>query len=272
MMRSLLIRGMLAGLAAGLLGFVFAHTFGEGPVQTAIAFESYVEYDLHHEVPEAEMVSRTLQSSAGLGTGTLVYGVGLGGMFALVFGAAYGRLGHLTARGTAGVLGLLGFVGIYLGPFIKYPANPPSVGDPDTIQYRTATYLVLVVASVAAMVLAVRLRPSLVERLGGWNGTLVAAAIYIVLMGLCYLVFPPINEVPQQGLPNVIEAVTDAEVTFPPTVLWAFRTSSIGLQVVIWTSIALIFGALAERLLEPRQATATRRGRAGGLVSDPYKV
>jgi hypothetical protein len=43
---------------AGILGFAYAHTFGEGPVDTAIAFESYVEYDLHHEAPEVELVPR----------------------------------------------------------------------------------------------------------------------------------------------------------------------------------------------------------------------
>ena len=110
---------------------------------------------MHHEAPEVELVSRPLQSTAGLGTGTLIYGVALGGMFALVFAAAYGRLGPLAARGTAALLGCLGFTAVYLVPFLKYPANPPSIGDPDTIQYRTALYLVLVLVSVVAMVFAV---------------------------------------------------------------------------------------------------------------------
>jgi hypothetical protein len=58
---------------------------------------------------------------------------------------------------------------------------------------------------------------------------------------------PGINEVPQQTLPTVVDAVTDAEVTFPPTVLWAFRISSLGLQVVMWSTIALAFGVLAQK-------------------------
>ena len=48
-------------------------------------------------------------------------------------------------------------------------------------------------------------------------------------------------------LPTVVAGVTDAEVTFPPTVLWAFRISSLGLQVVMWSTIALVFGAFAQR-------------------------
>src|SRR5437763_11180957 len=107
MVRSLLIQGMLAGCLAGIAGFVFAWTIGEGPVNRAIAFESYVEYTVHHEEPEEEMVSRTLQSSAGLITGTVIYGVALGGIFSLVFAATYGRLQPFAARGTAALLGCL---------------------------------------------------------------------------------------------------------------------------------------------------------------------
>jgi len=164
---------MLAGLLAGILGFLFARQLGEPAVNTAIAFGSYVEYTVHNEPPEVELVSRSLQSSAGLGTGTLLYGVALGGMFGLVFAAVYGRLGALAARGTAALLGGLGFTAVYLVPFLKYPANPPSIGNPDTIQYRTAVYLVLMLASIVAMISAAMLQRRLVGRFGGWNATLI---------------------------------------------------------------------------------------------------
>ncbi|MBV9598170.1 MAG: CbtA family protein [Chloroflexi bacterium] len=259
MVGGLLVRGMLAGLLAGVLGFVYAHQFGEPSVNTAIAFESYVEYDVHQQPREVELVSRDLQSTAGLGTGTLIYGVAVGGMFALVFAATYGRLGSLAARGTAAVLGLLGFTAVYLVPFVKYPANPPSVGDPVTIQYRTAVYVVMLLASIASMVFAVALQRRLVARFGNWNATLLAAGAYVLAMGVCYAVFPAIDEVPQEALPNVIDAVTRADVTFPPTVLWSFRIASIGLQVVLWATISLVFGALAERLLENPRVAANRR-------------
>jgi hypothetical protein len=264
MVRALLIRGMLAGLLAGLFGFIYSHQFGEPPVETAIAFQSYVEYDLHHNPSETELVSRPLQSSAGLATGTLVYGAALGGVFALVFAATYGRIGPFAARGTAALLASLGFTAAYLTPFLKYPANPPSIGDPDTIQFRTGVYVLLIVASICGMILAVSMRRRFVTRFGGWNATLLAGALYVVLMGLCFAVFPSINEVPQQAIPGVASAVTDADVTFPPTVLWAFRITSLGLQVVMWTTIAVVFGVLAERQLEDaaRVRSVTRRVEA----------
>jgi hypothetical protein len=260
---------MLAGLLAGVIGFCFASLVGEAPENTAIAFEAYVEYTVHHEEPEAELVSRPLQSTAGLGTGTLIYGVALGGIFALVFVAAYGRLAPLAARGTAALVGGLGFTAIYLAPFLKYPANPPSVGDPDTISFRTGLYLVMVLVSVAAMVLAVMLRQRLVQRFGGWDATLIAGGVYLAVLAVCYLALPAINEVPQEALPTVIDAVTDADVTFPPTVLWAFRVSSLGLQVVIWSTIALVFGVLAQRQLEPASHPVAARSREAWASARP---
>ena len=40
---------MLVGLAAGLLAFGVARVLGEPQVNKAIAFEEYVEYNVHHE-------------------------------------------------------------------------------------------------------------------------------------------------------------------------------------------------------------------------------
>jgi len=263
LVRGLLIRGMLAGLLAGLLGFAYAHTFGEASVNTAIAFESYVEYDLHHEAAEVEIVSRDLQSTAGLATGTLLYGTAFGGMFALVFAETYGRMTRLAARGAAALLGLLGFSAVYLMPFLKYPPNPPSIGDSDTIQYRTAVYVVFIITSLAATIMCMMLQRRLRLRFGGWDATLIAGGAFVLVMGICFAAFPTIDEVPQQALPNVINAVTDADVTFPPTVLWSFRLSSLGLQIVMWTTISLVFGWLAERQLEPRPALIPAKRRVG---------
>jgi Probable cobalt transporter subunit (CbtA) len=241
---------MLVGLIAGIFAFGVARVLGEPQVNKAISFESYVEYTVHHEPPEAELVSRSLQSSAGLGTGALIYGVAFGGIFALVFAVAYGRLGTLTARGTAALLGLLGFVSVYLVPNLKYPANPPSIGNPDTIGRRTALYLVMILISIVGMVLCVIARRKLRSRFGDWNATILAGLGYLVAIVVSYLVLPGINEVPQQAIQGVVHAVTDAGVTFPPTVLWHFRVASLGIQVMMWSTIAILFGLVAERVLE----------------------
>ena len=237
--RGLLVRGMLVGLGAGLLMWCFAKVFGEPSITKAIAFEN-----AHHHGPEeAPLVSRTMQASLGLLTGTLVYAVAMGGIFALVFGAVYGRVGRARPRVTAATLALVAFTVIVLVPFTKYPSNPPSVGHHDTIGYRTKIYFVMLAISVFAALAALRIGRDASKRLGAWNGTLVAVASFIVLVAIGELALPRVDEVPPG---------------FGASVLWHFRVATLGVHAVLWTTLGLGFGALAERLLSPAAASRYR--------------
>src|SRR4051812_49373221 len=131
MVGKLLLRGMIVGLIAGLFAFAFARVHGEPQVDRAIAFEEQAA-QAAGEAPKPEPVDRSTQAGIGLATGVLVYGAALGGLFALVFSFAYGRLGSLGPRGTAALLALLGFLALVVVPGLKYPASPPAVGDPET--------------------------------------------------------------------------------------------------------------------------------------------
>ncbi|MCU1365945.1 MAG: rane protein [Ilumatobacteraceae bacterium] len=262
MMRKLLVRGLLAGLLAGLFGFGVAKIMGEPQVEKAVAFERYVADNIHHEAPDADLVSRSVQSSAGLGTGALIYGIALGGISALVFAGIYGRGGMTKAKPTAALVGLCGFVAVYLVPVLKYPANPPAIGQADTIGRRTALFVLMIVISVAGMTIAAIAWRRLIDRTSRWNATLSAGLIYVAIIAIAYVALPGINEVPQAAIPGITNAVTDATITFPPTILWKFRVASILIQLILWTGIGLTFGWLAERLLEPVTRPARRFTRA----------
>ncbi len=249
MVGKLLLRGMLVGIVAGLLSFAFLRIVGEPQVERAIAFETQTDeakdkakaddamargLPMAKEAPEPELVSRPVQAGIGLFTGVSVYNTAFGGLFALAFALLYGRAGGLGPRGTSAVLSAVGFVTVYVVPNLKYPANPPSVGDPDTIGLRTGLYFSLILISLIGMVAAGKLRLSLIDRVGGWNAALVAGAFYVVAMLVAGLLLPGIDEVPEQ---------------FPAVVLWQFRVASFGAQLIMWTTLGLLFGALAERLL-----------------------
>jgi hypothetical protein len=236
---------MLAGLAAGLIAFAFAWTFGEPQVNLAIAFEDHM-HQMAGDAPEPELVSRAIQSTIGLLTGVLAYGAALGGIFALVFAYAQGRMGRLGPRATAAVLAISGFVALILVPQIKYPANPPSIGNPETIGSRTALYFTMIALSVIAAVAAVSTGRQLVRRFGGWNAAIAAGAAYIAVIAAAMLILPPINEVPGD---------------FSAATLWNFRLASLGIEVVLWTGLALIFGVLAERRLAPKGRGVLRVAR-----------
>ncbi|WP_369393690.1 CbtA family protein [Streptomyces sp. CG1] len=234
--RNLLVRGMLTGLAAGVLALIVAYLLGEPNVDKAISYE-----DAHSHGHEMEVVSRSLQSTAGLATGVLVYGVAFGGIAALAFCFALGRVGRFSPRATALLLSGCALLAVYVVPFLKYPANPPSVGNPDTIGKRTTLYFLMMVLSVLLAIAATILGKRLAPGLGTWWASVVAVAAFAVVIGLAYQFLPVVNEVPKD---------------FPATLLWRFRLSALAIQTVLWGGFGLLFGELAERVLNPKPATA----------------
>jgi hypothetical protein len=238
MVRSLLIRGMLVGVGAGVLAFGFAFIFGEPQVQHAIDFEDYLA-KLHHEPANTEIVSRGAQRTWGLLTGTVATGAALGGMLALVFAYAYGRIGQMSPRLTAASLALAAYVSITLVPFTKYPANPPTVGNPATIDKRTILFFVMITVSVLALISARRIRNELLPRLGAWNAAIVAAGVFLAVIVIAELILPAVHETPKG---------------FPADVLYRFRIASLGINATLWTALGLGFGAAAQRLIAPGPA------------------
>jgi predicted cobalt transporter CbtA len=242
MVRALLIRGMLVGLLAGLLVFGFGKVFGEPPVDRAIGFESALDEAKAkaeaanglHVMQEPELVSRGVQSGLGLFTGVVVYSTAFGGLFALVFAVADRRVVALRPRAVSALLAASGFIAVYLVPNLKYPANPPAVGDPDTIRQRTALYFIMLACSVAAMVGAAAARKRLAPRQGEWNAALIAAGGYLIAVIVVAGILPGIDEVPD---------------AFPAVALWQFRVASFGMQLLMWATIGLAFGALTERAI-----------------------
>lgn len=243
MAKTLLIRGMLVGLVAGIVAFVVAWVFGETSVSQAIAFEGAHAGHVPGAVEEADEVSRTVQSTIGLLTATTVFGIGLGGIFALVFALAQGRIVRLGARALAAVLALGGFVVIYLVPFLKYPPNPPAVGDHETIGRRTALYFTMIAISLLVAGLAFVLARHLEPAVGAWNAAIAGGLLFVVAIGLA-----------QWALPTIQEVGSD----FPAITLYEFRISSIGVQLALWCTLGLLFGALTERSMQKGAADMSK--------------
>ncbi|MCU7703063.1 CbtA family protein [Streptomyces albidoflavus] len=238
--RALLVRGMLAGLAAGVAALLVAYFLGESRVDAAIALEEHAAGGHHdHGGGEEELVSRAMQATGGLATGVLVFGVAIGGIAAIAFCVALGRIGRFGPRATAAFVALGGLIAVYVVPFLKYPANPPAVGDGDTIGKRTALFFLLVLLSVLLAIGAVLLGRRLAPRLGNWNATVAAGAAFLLAVTLAYVFLPSYNEVGPD---------------FPGQLLWQFRLATLAVQAVLWTVFGLVFGALAERLLTPESA------------------
>jgi hypothetical protein len=235
---------MLCGIVAGLFAFVYAHQIGEPQIGRAIAFES--AHRAAGEAPDVEIFSRSVQSGIGLFTAVMAVGVALGGLFSLGAAIAYGRVGALGIRAIAALLAGAAFVALNLGPNLKYPANPPSVGAPETIGIRTELFFSMLGISVAVMIAAIVLGVAWSKRYGVWNAVIGAGVLYIVLVVAAAAVLPEFDEVPAD---------------FSAVVLWKFRVASFGTYAILWGTLGLLFGYLSDRA-ERRAVSGSRSLRA----------
>ncbi|MEU8104053.1 CbtA family protein [Nonomuraea muscovyensis] len=232
MVRTLLVRGLLLGLVAGLIAGAFAFAVGEPRVESAIALEEAAAAPpghADHDHDHGAVVSRPVQK-AGLFLATGLYGLAVGGIFALVYAGLRGRVGPRSEGGLGLAAAGVAFVAVILVPFMKYPANPPAVGDPETITGRTLLYVVMVLVGLAATAIAVATARQVGA--GPWARWAAAVAAFLVPVVAAWLLLPTVDEVP---------------AGFPATLLWEFRLASLGTQLVFWAAFGALFGWACDR-------------------------
>lgn len=269
--RSFIARGALAGAVGGLLAFAFARIFAEPLIQQAVDYESgreaaqaALDRTAGRAVESAgpDIFSRTVQGNIGVGAGIVAFGLAMGALVAVVYVVLLGRTGGVRPRLLALLVAGGGFLGVYLVPFLKYPANPPAIGRPETITIRGTLYLMMVATSLVLLIVAVGVARKLHGRIGTWNATLVAGVVYLVLVGIVMGVLPQVGQlsvnVAQYGrhatetpLPLTDDSGAIVYPGFSADVLSDFRLYSILAQAILWGVTGLVFAPLADRLLRP---------------------
>lgn len=232
-------RGLAAGLLAGLLAGLFAFFFGEPSLEGAIQLEeaAAVEEGVGDHEEEEEIFSRATQR-VGLFFATGLFGVMAGGLFGIAYAYLRGFLASSSewyrSLSLAGAL----FAGAILIPFLKYPANPPTVGDPNTIGGRTASYLAMLALSLLVVLGAWYAARTLRARGVSAPARQLAVGLGVAVgVGVLFLVLPA---APDPG-------------EFPAGLLWEFRLSSLGTQIVLWAGLGVVFGLLGERANRRRE-------------------
>lgn len=239
-LKTLLLRGLLAGLVAGLLAATVGYFVGEPKIEAAIAIEAadtakekaadHAQEPAGHTHGDEEepLVSRSGQK-AGQFLALGLAGLALGAIFGSV---AYFARRYSTLSGPKLALGLAlaGWAAIVAVPFFKYPANPPAVGDPDTINQRTLLWLAAVLLGLAAVGIGVYVYKLLAAQLDTVR-LIAGVGAFVLVVALGYILLPGINE------------VTD---DFPAALLWQFRAASLGETATLWACLGLGFAALTE--------------------------
>jgi hypothetical protein len=288
-------RGAVSGVIAGLLGFVFARVFAEPLIDKAIDYESGRDDILNAlnkaagrpvEADGPEIFSRGIQSTIGAATGIIAFAVAMSALCAVAYVVLHGRF-QVRPRTLVWGIAAFGFAGFYLLPFVKYPANPPAIGHNFTIGDRGRLYLLTVAVSLVLLGLAILLARRLAPRLGWVGAVVVSAVAFLVAYGVFIGLLPSLGdlkanvdstnqfgfarastETPQPitnilSTPLVVDGRTiqPGQLVYPgfdPDVLWKFRWYSLLEQALIWTTIALAFGALVDRMVgatRPRPVT-----------------
>ena len=214
MLGSFIRRGAIAGVVGGAASALFLLLVGERVIGDAIRLE------------EARGGGGNQMFSRGVQT----FGGALGVIFAATFAAVRHRLPGRDDWQRSITWAATAFVVAYLVPFAKYPPNPPSVGDPNTIDERTILYFAMLAWSVGAAFLAVRLGRWLRSRDLADPARLTALAVaWVVLVAVGYMVLP--------GPPDA--------VTAPATLIWRFRLASAGGALALWAVTGTVFGLLS---------------------------
>ena len=233
---SLLGRGALAGGAAGVVSGGFSWLLAEPVLDRAVRLEAARE-EAGGGAAAAEVFSRSTQH-AGLLVAAVLTGAAIGVLFAVVYAILHRRDPAGAPWRRSLTLAGAGFTGVWLLPFLRYPANPPGVGDPGTIDTRVNAWLAAIGIGVIAVVLAWRVHGWLAER-GRSAPQRQLAVTVIVLAALASLFVLPDN-------PDAVPA--------PATLVWDFRVLSAASMGLLWGGLAVGFGLLGLRATRVRTA------------------
>ncbi len=230
-------RALAAGLAAGLLLALYTLVVVEPTIDRAIALEEAValaeapaEVTAHDE---AEPIFTRDEQYAGGMLAMVIYAAIVSLIFGTIFAKLRHRLRDFSEFGRAVWLAAVAFGSLALVPGLKYPANPPAVGDPTTANDRAVQYAVLLALSIALAVVLVRLSGWLRSRIDDPTRLLAIASATLVAYGLLLVALP--------GTPDAINPVVPAQL------VWDFRVQSLGGLALMWAVIGIGLGWALER-------------------------
>jgi hypothetical protein len=240
---SCLRRGAVAGAAGGTLAGGFGFALAEPVMDRAVRLEAARE-DARSAAGEAaeqlvehhaELFSRDTQH-LGLLVASLAAGMAFGVLFGVVYAARHrvdpppdtGRDGW----GQALSLGAAAWFAVFLVPFVRYPANPPGVGEAGTVDARTGAHLAALAVGILGTAAAVRLAAHLRRRgIRASHRQLAVAGVLLVTLALPFALLPADSD----------------PLEVPAELLWQFRTLAFATGTLLWAGLAVTFGLLAER-------------------------
>jgi predicted cobalt transporter CbtA len=231
-----LLSGAIAGTILGIVNQVTVEPY----IERAIELEMQATVQGGQVINPDEFTDyRFWQRGGEIVAGTIL-GLSIGSLFGIIFAYTHNSIPGSNNKKKALILaGIMWFV-LFLIPALKYPANPPAVGDPETIYYRQTLYIAfLVISGLSALGLAFLYRK--MESLNFRKVIILAA--YGVIIAAAYLAMP--------SNPDSITASMD--------LVTSFRLASAVTLSMFWGLLGVIFGAFWDKLNPDRTARLSIR-------------
>ena len=223
----------MSGAIAGTILGVLNQALVEPYIDRAISIETQNAIKEGEVVYPVELQNYRLWQKAGEIAAGAILGTSLGALFGIVFVYSRSLLLHSDSNVKKALIlaGIMWFV-LFLVPALKYPANPPAVGDPDTIYYRESLYIgLLAISGFSALGLALLYR-MLGNRTNNKNRIIIVPVIYAAIIVGAFLVLPPNPD----------------KITAPADLVQGFRIASAFTMTIFWGLLGITLGAFWDRL------------------------
>ena len=217
-----LTSGAIAGTILGLVNQLLVEPY----IDQAIQIEIQNTVASGEPVDLDELVQYRLWQKGGEIVAGTILGTSISALFGIVY--AYSRdsiPGSNNKKKGLMLAGIMFFV-VFLIPALKYPANPPAVGDPETIEYRESLYIgMLVVSGFTALGAAILYR-SLGQK-HRESRKIIVPAIYAVIIALAFAVLP----------------ANPDEITISSDLLMNFRIVTTITMGIFWGALGILLGS-----------------------------
>ena len=227
-----LVSGAFAGLIHGSANLVLVepyldeaigienqNMFASGEEDDTLEF--WIEYEGYREWQKGG------QLLAGV-----ILGTSIGSLFGIVFALSRNSLpGDNNVKKALVLAGIMWFT-IYFIPFLKYPANPPTVGEAETVVLRSVLYLTFIAISGFSALGFYKL-----SKMFQGKKKLIGLVGYAVFVSVVFVVMP---ENPD-------------EITAPIDLVNGFRMMSVLAVSTYWITVGLILGILWNRFKSNRE-------------------
>ena len=223
-----LISGCFAGLIHGGLNLAIVEPY----LDQAIAIENQSLFATGEEEDTPEFWVEYNSYRVWQKGGQILAGAILGTSIAALVGTVFLFTRNVLPNGnnvkkTLILSGLMWF-SIFVIPFLKYPANPPTVGETETVVLRSILFLTFIAISGLGAVGFYQIYKRLQNR------KILAFAGYAVFISVAFFLMP---ENPD-------------EITAPMELVDEFRIASFIAVSVYWLTLGLILGGFVEKLQE----------------------